>query len=106
MMSADTWALILVVGTALAINPFWFLYTFTSPWYRMLTGRAIWVSSGSLMLLVDIALLYNWLGDDYAFRDVVRLTVYALICCGAWLKLIALLRERLRTRQGKVDRFR
>ena len=104
-MSADTIAVLLVIGVALAINPFALLYSFTSPWRQSLTGWALWQSSTGLALLVDVALLYQFLGDDYALRDMVRLTVYSWIMVGAWLKLIALLREKRRAMRGEPDRF-
>ena len=63
-------------------------------WYYDRVGPA-------LALLIDISLVYQFLGDDYALRDVVRLTVFALIAAGAWLKLGALLYEHRQQRQAK-----
>lgn len=104
-MSVDVVALLLVLAIAPAITLFSILYTLTSPWYRSMAGWALWWSSSGLALLVDISLVYQWLGDNYALRDVVRLSVFTWILIGAWLKLIALLREKWRARHGKVDRF-
>lgn len=95
-MTADVAAVVLVALTAAFINPFVVLYAFTRPWWRSEIGQALLVSSASLALLVDISLLYQWLGDDYALRDVVRLTVYSLVCLGSFLKLRALLTESRR----------
>jgi hypothetical protein len=103
-MSADTAALIIVALVALPINAFTVLYAFTTPWWLEWIGRALLVSSLGLMLLVDISLLYNWLGDDYPGRDAVRLTVYTIICLGAWFKLIAYFVERRRARRARVAR--
>ena len=59
-------------------------------------------SSTALALLIDISLTYQFLGDDYALRDVVRLTVFALIAAGAWLKLGALIYEHRQQRRKPV----
>ena len=89
-MTADLAALLLIVGTAPAITLFTVLYGLTTKWWQQWIGRALFLSSMGLALLVDISLLYRVLGDDYALRDVVRLTVYSIIFLGAWFKLIAL----------------
>lgn len=90
-MSADTLAVILVALAAPPATLFPFVYA-TRPWYRSLLGRALMTKAIGIALLIDISLLYNWLGDDYALRDVVRLTVYSLITCGVWFQFIALVR--------------
>src|SRR5690242_7181820 len=100
-MTADTAAVLLVLSAAPPATLFPLIYGFTVRWWTFPIGRALMVSSSALGLLVDISLLYNWLGDDYALRDVVRLTVFALISAGAWLKLVAILLEKTR---GKRDR--
>src|SRR5688572_16925216 len=103
-MSADTAALAIVVLIAFPINAFTLLYAFTTPWWLEWIGRALFVSSLGLMLLVDISLLYNWLGDDYPGRDMVRLTVYSIVCLGAWFKLTAYFAEKRRARRARVAR--
>lgn len=92
-MNADTVAVVLVViaAPAATLFPFCFAYISRGIWWRNPAGRALMTSSTALALLIDISLAYRWLGDDYALRDVVRLTVYALIAAGAWQKLYALL---------------
>lgn len=92
-MSADTAAFLLVLTIAppATLFPFCFAWIARGVWYRNMTGRALMTSSVGLALLVDISLVYQLLGDDYALRDVVRLTVFAVIAAGAWQKLIALL---------------
>jgi hypothetical protein len=105
-MTADTAAIIIVALIAPPITLFALGYTFFSPWYRSMPGWALWQSSTGLALLVDISLAYQWLGDDYFLRDVVRLSVYTWICVGAWLKLIAFAREKWRKwRHHGPDRF-
>ena len=100
-MTADTAAILLVLSAAPPATLFPLIYGFTVRWWTFPIGRALMVSSSALGMLIDISLLYNWLGDDYALRDVVRLTVFSLISAGAWLKLVAILLEKTR---GKRDR--
>ena len=99
-MSADTAAVLLVVVAAPAATTFPLLYAWVARrvWWRTWTGRALMTSSTALALLIDISLAYQAFGDDYALRDVVRLTVFALIAAGAWLKLGALVYETWRHR--------
>jgi len=55
-----------------------------------------------LALLVDISLAYKAFGDDYALRDVVRLSVYAIVLAGVLFAtgaLIAALREKRREKR-------
>lgn len=93
---AEVAAVVLVLGIAVTSTLFAAAYMFTRPWWSTPIGRALLISSTSLALLTDIALLYQWLGDDYALRDVVRLTVYTLIFLGASLKCVAFVAERRR----------
>lgn len=92
-MTADAIAGILIGLAAIPATLYWGLYTFTAPWFRHTVGRALWVKATSLMLLCDISLAYQIFGNDYPLRDVVRLTVYAVIALGAWLKFGALIYE-------------
>jgi hypothetical protein len=88
-MSADDAAVLLILMAAPAQTVFPFLYGFTSPWHQSLIGRALMTKAVGLALLIDISLIYQWLGDNYALRDVVRLTVFAIITIGAWMQLVA-----------------
>lgn len=101
MSNADIAAVVLVAATAPAATLFAIIYGFTTPWWRTAIGRALLVSSTALALLVDISLLYKVFGDNYVLRDAVRLTVYALVCAGAWLKLAALVVEKVRARRAR-----
>lgn len=94
-MTADTAAVLLVIIAAPAATVFPFMYAWVARgvWWRTPTGRALMTSSTALALLIDIFLAYQVFGDNYALRDAVRLTVYALIAAGAWLKLGALAYE-------------
>ena len=94
-MNADTLAVVLVAMAAPAATAFPFAYAWIARgvWWRTPTGRALMTSSTALALLIDISLAYQAFGDDYALRDAVRLTVFALVALGAWLKLGALIYE-------------
>lgn len=97
-MSADAAALIL---TALAAPPLtlfvpYYAWVARRSWWRNPAGRALMVSTSGLALLVDISLLYLVFGDDYPYRDAVRIAVYLWIVVGAWLKFGALVYESRR----------
>lgn len=94
-MTADLAAVVLIVIAAPAATAFPFAYAYVARgvWWRTPTGRALMTSSTALALLIDISLAYQAFGDDYALRDAVRLTVFALVALGAWLKLGALIYE-------------
>lgn len=100
-MNADTAATVLVIAAAPAATLFPFVYAWVARgiWWRTPTGRALMASSTGLALLIDISLVYKAFGDDYALRDAVRLSVYALIALGAWLKFGALLYEWSKSRR-------
>lgn len=100
-MTADVWAVVLVAAIAPAATVFPFWYGLVAPWYRSWIGFALMTSTTGLALLVDISLAYQWLGDDYALRDSVRLTVYSIVCAGSWLTLIAFARSRWLLRHPK-----
>ena len=100
-MSADTAAVLLVLAAAPPATIFPLIYGFTVRWWTFWIGRALLTSSVGLALLIDISLMYKWLGDDYLLRDIVRLTVYAILATGAWLTLFAILREKHRTRWSR-----
>lgn len=93
-MSATDITVGLIVATAPAQTAFILLYGFGSPWWKSLLGRALFTKALGLALLVDLALLYQFFGDDWWNRDGIRLGVYALIATGAWLQLAALVQQR------------
>lgn len=96
MTTADKLAVAMILAAAPAVTLFPIVYGLTSPWRRHLLGWGLLMSSTGLALLIDISLAYQWLGDDYALRDAVRLTVYALIVVGAWIMLAALVLVKVR----------
>lgn len=95
----------LVYGTAPPATLFALIYGLTTPWWRSLIGRALLVSSTALALLVDLALLFQWLGPEYLGRSYVRVTVFGLVCLGAWLKFAALVGMKIDSRRSRrIDR--
>lgn len=101
-MNTDLVALVLICAAAPAQTVFVLVYGLGSPWFRSVVGRALFTKALGLALLIDISIAYQFLGDDYALREVVRLSVFTLIAVGAWLQLGALVYER--RRRGR-DRF-
>lgn len=98
-MTTDTVAVLLVLGMAPPATLFPIIYGLSGPWWRLPIGRALMMKSVGLALLVDISLLYNWFGDDYWGREVVRLVVFSLIFCGLWMQFGALLSEKWQARR-------
>jgi len=90
-VTADSAAVWLIAAAALPETVYFFIYTFTAPWWRSAVGRALFTKGLALTLLLDIAVLYQLFGNDYPGRDAVRLTVYTLIVVGLWLQLGAYL---------------
>jgi hypothetical protein len=103
--STDVAALALVLVAAPAQTLFAIIYGLWSPWWRSLIGRALFTKAIALALLIDISLLYQWLGDDYYLRDAVRICVFLLIAVGSWMQLVALLKEKYQGRLERDDRF-
>lgn len=101
---ADTAALVAIISIAPTSTLFALVYGFTVPWWETLIGRAMLASSTGLAMLVDITLLYQWLGDDYALRDMVRLSVFFTVSLGAAYKAAALVNGKLRERHDGRDR--
>lgn len=91
-MSADAAAVWLILAAAPPATLFPVLYAWVARgrWWKHVTGRALMTSSVGLALLIDIFLVYQWLGDDYALRDEVRLAVFAIITAGAYQTCYAL----------------
>lgn len=102
-MSADTIAFVLVLLAAIPATGFPLVYGVTSPWHRSRVGRALMTKACGLMLLIDISLVYMIFGDDYPWRDVVRLTVYVFVTVGLWYQFYALLRAKFLD-QPRYDR--
>lgn len=99
-MSAEQVAVAFVVLSAPPLTLFPFIYAWVARgiWWRYPAGRALMVSTTSLAALVDIFLAYQVWGDEYPFRDEVRLLVFGGIFLGAWLKFGALIYE---SRKGR-----
>lgn len=94
-MTADAAAvaLVLIAAPPATAAPIMYMVRARRTWWRDLLSWALMTSLWGLALLIDISLLYQWLGDDYWLRDVVRLTVCGLIAAGAWLTAIAMAYE-------------
>lgn len=72
------------------------LYAFTASWWRSLSGRALFSSTLALALLIDLALLFRSWEGHLVLKQRVAVVVYALICLGAWLMFISMVRSARR----------
>lgn len=85
-----------VVGVgAPALTLFVVLYAFTVPWRGEWITRALMVSSLGTAGLIDLALLNRVLPPDYPLQQELLLTVLVFMSAGGWLKLLALLRDKV-----------
>ena len=104
-MTADLAAKVLIYLAAAPAITYALMYGLTAPWWRSSGGRALFTSALGMALLTGISALYQTFGDDYPGRNIVRLTVYAIIVTGLWLKVGAYVHERrVAARQGNLDR--
>lgn len=85
---------VLRVG-APATSLFVLLYGFTVRWWEFWIGRALMVSSTGMALLCDVALLNRVFPDGYPLQQDVILTLLCFISMGGFLKLIALLVDKV-----------
>lgn len=74
-------------------------YILTAPWFKSLIGWAIVISKIGLAGLVDLALLYRFLGPTYPYHDQAILGSFALIVVGTYLYLAVLVREQIQKRR-------
>lgn len=91
-------ALILIMTAAPPITVFACWYGLTAPWWRSPSGRALFTSSLATALLVDLSLLYRFIGSEVP--DVLALVVYALVAAGCWLMFGALAHDRWQRRKA------
>lgn len=89
-MSADSIAFVMIATAAIPATGFPLVYAFR-PWRKTWLGRALMTKALGMMLLIDISLAYRLFGDEYPGRDIVRLTVYALVITGLWGQFLVLL---------------
>jgi protein-S-isoprenylcysteine O-methyltransferase Ste14 len=100
-VTADAAALTLLALIAVPALLFAVGYTATvRGWWHEWIGIALFIAGWGLFLLAMTALFRNWFGDDYPYRDTVRLTAYTLVCTGAWMQLIALIAAKTGRRGG------
>lgn len=103
-MSADLIRLVLLVAMAPFVTFNFLAFTFGfRDWRRSLVGWRLMFESLGLAALVDISLVYHFLGDDYSLRDVVSITVFTVVLVGAVFGTVTLaqgIREKHRRRRG------
>jgi len=89
-MNPITLSKVAVVVMAIGQTAFVLLYGF-KPWWRDYVGRALFVKSLTLMILVDAAVLSLLVPVPMW----VAVGIYWLVALGIWWQLGALLRQRL-----------
>lgn len=92
-MTSQNASLVLLWFACPPATVFVLVYGFFQPWFRSWSGRALFVSSTGLALLLNINLLFRL--TDWALlarEGWVRNLVYVLITAGAYLMLAALTR--------------
>lgn len=95
-----------IVGVgAPALTAFVFLYGFTVRWQEMWIGRALMVSSIGTAALIDMALLRR-VFPGFPYWDQVFLTVLVFMSMGGFLKLTALLVDKVPLWRGRRSRRR
>jgi hypothetical protein len=104
-VSGETFSLVVFILTAPAQTAFAAVYAFGSPWWRSLLGKALMTKALGLALLIDISLLFHWFGPNYFLREFVRDAVFGILLAGAWMQLLALLKEKFQGRRDDADRF-
>lgn len=92
-------AVALIVVAAPAITGFVVWYGPTAPWWRSPTGRALFTASLALALLIDLSLIYYFIGADVP--DAVTIVVHGLITAGCWLLFGALAHERYKRHKAR-----
>lgn len=70
-----------------AIVGFPLFYTWAFPWWREPIGRALFIFSTGMALLVTISVLYTIFGDNYQLREQVRFAVFSMILVGIYYQL-------------------
>ena len=94
------WEVVLLSAAGLPATLFVFAYGFAAPWWRSVIGRALWVSDLSLALLLDLALVAYWL--HFELPAWARLSIYALVAVGAWLRLGAVANNQILKRRDRA----
>lgn len=77
------------------------LYAFTARWWTHLPGRALMASMTALALLIDLALWFRAWEGHVDLKQRVAVAVYGLICLGAWLMCVAMVRSTWRALRGR-----
>lgn len=78
-----------------ATSLFVILYGFTVRWWEFWIGRALMVSSTGMAMLCDVALLNRLFPKGYPLQQDVILTLLCFISMGGFLKLLALLVDKV-----------
>lgn len=86
-MTHEEFRLGVLCAAAIVQTTFVLVYA-TRPWWRAFTGRALFVKSAALMLLVDLGVLNRF--ADYSGKRSLEDAVWLLVLLGMVWQLIAL----------------
>ena len=89
-MSTEHVVEVLFLACVPAVNLYPLVYLFR-PWRTTPQGRALMIKALGNMLLIDMIVAFQLLGD-YFGRDTVRLVGMTLFCVGVWYLFLTLLR--------------
>ena len=91
---------VLTGGTLLVTTIFIALFA-REPWLRARFGQSVMVLSIGLWLFALTSTLRNWLGDDYAGRNAVRVGAQSLTLVAMLIRTVVLARAQWRERKRR-----
>ena len=100
-MSADLIRLVLLCSMVPFVTANVVIYGLCMPWYRSLVGWRVFLTDLGLAALVDISFVYHFLGDNYSARDIVSITVFAIVLAGAVFCTVTLVQALIRRRRDR-----
>jgi hypothetical protein len=94
----NTWYAVSVVFMyliAIPANGFPIIYGTFFPWFKSWLGRALFTKAIGIALLVDTAVLYQLLGDDYPGRGLIRFIAFGTVLIGIYLQFFVVVYLKL-----------
>ena len=93
----------IVLAMAPAVTVFPVLYLTFYRWYKNPVGRALMTKAVGFALLIDVALWFEFVGDDTPYREAIKVLIYLLILFGLWYQLVVFIRIKLDARREERD---
>lgn len=98
--SLEFWRSAALLSTAVGQTSFVLFYS-TLPWWRTFMGKALFLKSLALMLLVDVAIagrLFDWRYEDFTY-----IVLYGGVAVGVWAQLLAFVRNSRATQSDNRE---